>query len=72
MSAALIVALLLGQTVTDRNYDELRAQIVPSAEERRWLEIPWHVTLGAAVAEARRLDRPVLLYAMNGHPLASC
>jgi hypothetical protein len=45
-------------------------EVVPAAEELRWLEIPWRATLWDAVVDAHRLRRPILLWAMNGHPLA--
>lgn len=44
--------------------------IRPKPEERRWQEIPWQNSLWAAAREAQRQDKPVLLWAMNGHPLA--
>ena len=50
-------------------YEGLKAAIRPTEEERAYLGIPWRTTLRAAVEEGRRLDRPVLLWTMNGHPL---
>jgi len=47
----------------------VRDLILPTAEEERWREIPWRASLLEAAREARRLERPVLLWAMNGHPL---
>jgi hypothetical protein len=43
--------------------------IRPSAEDTKWERLGWRTELGAAVLEARKLQRPVLLWAMNGHPL---
>ncbi len=45
------------------------AKIVPAAEELAWRTVPWRAELRTAVLEASRLDKPVLLWAMNGHPL---
>ena len=44
--------------------------IRPTAEELRWQQIPWHSTFYSAVCEAQRAGKPILLWAMNGHPLA--
>ena len=45
------------------------AAIVPKAGELDWRAIPWQAELRTALAEASRLQKPVLLWAMNGHPL---
>jgi hypothetical protein len=45
------------------------ARILPAPEELAWSEIPWRPSLWEALAEAREQGQPVLLWAMNGHPL---
>lgn len=54
--------------LTDAEFDELWNRIVPSGEEEAWREIPWRATFWDGVVDANELDRPVLLFAMNGHP----
>lgn len=44
--------------------------IVPQADEMAWRAIPWLGTLAEAVVQAHAQDKPILLWAMNGHPLA--
>jgi hypothetical protein len=44
--------------------------VVPSADEMVWRVIPWLGTLAEAVVQAHAQDMPILLWAMNGHPLA--
>ena len=44
--------------------------IRPNADEQRWRAIPWRPTVWAALVEAQSLDRPILVWAMNGHPMA--
>lgn len=44
--------------------------VVPSADEMAWRVIPWLGTLAEAVVQAHAQDLPILLWAMNGHPLA--
>ena len=55
---------------TERPWREWAEFILPAAEDLRWQEIPWRNSFYSAVCEAQRLDRPILLWAMNGHPLA--
>ena len=56
--------------VDEAAFDRWRSLIVPTAEESAWREIPWRAALWDAVIEARAKELPVLLWAMNGHPLA--
>ena len=69
----LIAAFLcaaLAQDVTDETYDALKSSILPPAEELAWRKIPWRPTFWEAVVEAQEKEKPILLWAMNGHPLA--
>ena len=67
---ALMAAVVLGQDLTDKTFERYRDQIVASKEELRYLEIPWQIRLWDAVVKAQKEEKPILLYAMNGHPLA--
>ena len=67
---AALLFLALAQDVTDETYEKLRSSILPPDEELAWRKIPWRPTFWEAVVEAQEKDRPVLLWAMNGHPLA--
>jgi hypothetical protein len=49
-----------------------RDAIVPKGEELSWHAVPWRPELRTALAEADREGKPVLLWAMNGHPLGQC
>lgn len=67
---ALTAALLAGApTLTWDDFDATRDAVLPTAEEERWLDIPWRSAFSDAVAEAREQGKPILLWAMNGHPL---
>ena len=46
-----------------------RHYLSPTKEEWAFREIPWRATFSGAVREARENRMPVLLWAMNGHPL---
>ncbi len=47
---------------------DLRA-IVPAGAELAWRSLPWRAELRAAMLAASEQQKPVLLWAMNGHPL---
>jgi hypothetical protein len=47
----------------------LHQWIRPRPEERRWTQIPWEIDLWEARRLAREAGKPILLWAMNGHPL---
>jgi hypothetical protein len=61
---------LLAQDLTDKTYDRLRDQILPSKQESAWKAIPWRSTLWDGLLDAQKEDKPLLVWAMNGHPLA--
>lgn len=54
--------------MTKANLDEWIAFARPSAEELGWRAVRWHSSLSEAAEEAEALQRPILLWAMNGHP----
>ncbi len=72
--ALLALALLLAPAgvpaLAPEDFDRVRSEVLPTAEETGWRKIPWRASLWAAVVEAQEKERPILLWAMNGHPLA--
>ena len=54
----------------EQTFAGLRDFIRPTPAELRWQEIPWRTTFWDAVQEAQATDKPILAWAMNGHPLA--
>ncbi len=65
-----IAALKAAAALQDSAHEKLAAQIIPGREELAWREIPWRPAFWEAVVEAQEQDKPILLWAMNGHPLA--
>ncbi len=55
--------------LTDESFAKWRDLILPTAEESAWLRIGWRGQLRTAMRDADRLDKPIILWAMNGHPL---
>ena len=53
----------------DRSFDGWHELVFPSKDELAWQSIPWRASFWEAVVEADRQRRPVVLWAMNGHPL---
>jgi len=66
---AAVAALGAAPELNDQTFAHWRDFIRPSAEEQGFLVIPWRESFATAVNQAREADRPVLLWAMNGHPL---
>lgn len=56
--------------LNDQTYAKWRDLIRPKSEELSWEQIPWRSTFWDAVVEAQQDDKPLLVWAMNGHPLA--
>jgi hypothetical protein len=54
--------------LSDASVDEVHASIWPTEREMKWRNIRWHTELEDAQDEARQLQRPILLWTMNGHP----
>jgi len=54
--------------LNDQSYRRWIDFVRPSAEESKWRQIGWRPSLWPAVQEAKELQRPLLLWTMNGHP----
>jgi hypothetical protein len=55
--------------LTDDNIRKWIDFIRPGDSDNKWERLEWRTELGAAIEEAKKLQRPILLWAMNGHPL---
>jgi hypothetical protein len=56
--------------LNDKTLAQWRDRIRPKSEERCFETVNWLPTLWEAVIAAQKEDKPILLWAMNGHPLA--
>lgn len=65
----LLVAVPAQQDPATDAFDQKLEAILPGEEELAWRAIPWRAEFRAALIEADQLGKPVLLWAMNGHPL---
>jgi hypothetical protein len=55
--------------LTEETFATLRDRILPTEAECAFESIPWKPSFWDAVVEAQGAERPILLWAMNGHPL---
>ena len=63
-------AAFAADPVSEKNWERVRDHVLPDKGETRWREVPWRASLWDAVIDADREEKPILLWAMNGHPLA--
>jgi hypothetical protein len=55
--------------LTDANLKKWIDFILPRESDIKWERLEWRPEFGAAIQEAKALQRPILLWTMNGHPL---
>ena len=55
--------------LNESNFEQWRDRILPAAEEVTYAKIDWRTSFWDAVIEAQGLEKPILLWTMNGHPL---
>ena len=71
---SLAVALAGGEgppaELNDQTFASWRDRIHPKKAERCFETVHWLPTFWDGVMTAQKEDRPILLWAMNGHPLA--
>jgi hypothetical protein len=56
--------------LTDKTFASWRDRIRPQAPARCFETVAWLPTFWDGVMAAQKEDKPILLWAMNGHPLA--
>jgi hypothetical protein len=58
------------EPITPEQFKQLQAVIKPAATEDRWAQIPWLTDLWEARQKAAAAGKPILVWEMDGHPLA--
>ena len=53
--------------LTDADFRQLHKELLPGDEP--WLTIPWKIALLNAQQTAAKEDKPIFIWAMDGHPL---
>lgn len=64
LTVLLLAAVAAGPSLQDRI-----AAVRPTAEEEKWLQIPWRLSVAQARQDAQRQGRPLFLWIMNGSPM---
>ena len=62
---------LPAQELTEATYAKWRDHVLPRPNELAYRRIAWRPSFWEAVIEAQEKDRPILLWAMNGHALCN-
>lgn len=57
--------------LTQETFDTLFGACRPRASEERWTEVPWIGELWEGRQQAAQLNKPLFVWAMNGHPFGS-
>ena len=65
----LMVALILAIALAPADIDAKIASIMPTAEEEKWMTIPWRTDLNQARRDSVALRKPIFMWIMNGHPM---
>ena len=61
-------AVFNAEPLTDKSYDRIKKHIQPSEDEEAWRKAEWRTTFWEGVIDAQKADKPIMLFAMNGHP----
>lgn len=61
-------ASIMAAAVTQAEFDSLHQSLQPTGEEV-WRSIPWETSLLKAQARAAEEQKPIFIWAMDGHPL---
>ena len=54
--------------LTEKTYPAILKALQKLPVETHWKEIPWRPNFSEAIEDARKEDKPILLWMMNGHP----
>ncbi|MBI2930352.1 MAG: protein kinase [Planctomycetes bacterium] len=60
-----------GIVLGDETFKKWRDYVLPTPDELRWRDIPWRPSLWQGFVDAQKEEKPILLWAMDGHPLAA-
>jgi hypothetical protein len=63
-------SLPAAEPINDADFGKLHALIMPQPGEEKWQQIPWLADLWQARQKAAAEGKPILLWEMDGHPLA--
>jgi hypothetical protein len=68
--SATLAAARASEPISSEQFKQLQTAIKPGAAEDKWDKIPWMTELWEARRRAAALGKPILVWEMDGHPLA--
>ncbi len=60
---------LKNSVISNSGWDEWANHILPDRADLKWQQISWLPTFSQGIEKAAEVDKPILLWTMNGHPL---
>jgi hypothetical protein len=70
LTLAISIGALQAPEPSEANFTHWREYLRPKPSELGFEDTRWKPTFWEAVVESQQTARPILLWAMNGHPLA--
>jgi len=67
-ASILVIAGSVTGPLTEAEFEELHSSLQPTGEET-WRTIPWETSVLQAQARAGAEQKPLFIWAMDGHPL---
>ena len=68
MAGAAFQSTVQAEQLTDAKFRELHKELQPAGNEP-WRTIPWKIALLDAQRNAAKENKPIFIWAMDGHPL---
>lgn len=69
LAAVVLVAGLRAQPLSDDTFRHWADYLRPSEAECTFQEIDWRLSFPDGIRDSQTLGKPLLLWAMNGHPM---
>lgn len=70
MVSALLSLLVLQEGLSNEQFEKLHRELQPPKDEA-WLSVPWKISLLEARDLAAAQKKPILIWSMDGNPLAA-
>jgi len=64
-----MLGMLLALANPPQSLDQKIQVVMPTAQEEKWLSIPWQLDLNVARRMSQEQKKPIFFWIMNGHPM---
>jgi hypothetical protein len=65
----MLPTLLAAQPLSEKTFTGYMRYLAPKPAELAWEKVDWHASYWDGVLEGHKQKKPILVWAMNGHPL---